>query len=109
MLAVPAAGIYTHSADQLEEAGKYLEEKRSALKGVKIVTELEPIKMYYKAEVSEARGDTLQGRVGVRDTTFAIGEVGMTKRAGGRMAGLAYERVDVRWGNGQQPLRQGST
>lgn len=46
-----AAGIYTHTPEQLEEAGKYLEEKRAALKGVKIVTELEPINMYYKAEV----------------------------------------------------------
>jgi hypothetical protein len=50
-----AAGIYTHSPEQLEEAGKYLEEKRAALKGVKIVTELEPINMYYKAEVGAGR------------------------------------------------------
>lgn len=48
-----AAGIYTHSPEQLEEAGKYLEEKRAALKGVKIVTELEPINMYYKAEARQ--------------------------------------------------------
>lgn len=51
-----AAGIYTHTPEQLEEAGKYLEEKRAALKGVKIVTELEPINMYYKAEVGAAYG-----------------------------------------------------
>lgn len=50
-----AAGIYTHTPEQLEEAGKYLEEKRAALPGVKIVTELEPIKKYYKAEVRQAR------------------------------------------------------
>jgi peptide methionine sulfoxide reductase MsrA len=46
-----AAGIYTHTPEQLEEAGKYLEEKRGSLPGVKIVTELEPINMYFKAEV----------------------------------------------------------
>jgi hypothetical protein len=51
LVLVAAAGIYTHSAGQLEEAGKYLEEKRSAMKGIKIVTELEPTKMYFKAEV----------------------------------------------------------
>ncbi|WIA35526.1 hypothetical protein OEZ86_003952 [Tetradesmus obliquus] len=44
------AGIYTHSDEQAEQAAKYLEEKRAAMPGVKIVTELEPIKSYYKAE-----------------------------------------------------------
>lgn len=52
LLLWPAAGIYTHSPEQLEEAGKYLDEKRAAMKGVKIVTELEPVKMYFKAEVN---------------------------------------------------------
>jgi len=46
-----AAGIYTHTPEQLEQAGKYLEEKRAAMPAVKIVTELEPINKYYKAEV----------------------------------------------------------
>jgi hypothetical protein len=45
------AGIYTHTPEQLEEASKYLEEKRAAMKGVKIVTECEPVKSYWKAEV----------------------------------------------------------
>lgn len=62
-LLLPAAGIYTHSPEQLEEAGKYLEEKRAAMKGVKIVTELEPTKMYYKAEVNGLGRRLLPGSV----------------------------------------------
>lgn len=31
---------------------RFLEEKRAAMPGVKIVTELEPVKEYYPAEVS---------------------------------------------------------
>lgn len=51
-----AAGIYTHTPEQLEQAGKYLEEKRAAMPAVKIVTELEPINKYYKAEVRRPAG-----------------------------------------------------
>jgi peptide methionine sulfoxide reductase MsrA len=36
-------------------AARYLDEKRAAMPGVKIVTELEPIKKYYKAEVRQAQ------------------------------------------------------
>jgi len=44
------AGIYTSTPEQLEEAKQYLDAKRAAAPGLKIVTELEPLKEYYKAE-----------------------------------------------------------
>lgn len=71
VLLLPAAGIYTHSPEQLEEAGKYLDEKRAAMKGVKIVTELEPTKMYYKAEVNGRGLRLLPGWFGAWVAEFA--------------------------------------
>ncbi|KAI8475726.1 MAG: peptide methionine sulfoxide reductase MsrA [Monoraphidium minutum] len=44
------AGIYTTTAEQAEEAKRYMDAKRAALPGVQIWTELEPLKEYYPAE-----------------------------------------------------------
>ncbi|GBF97405.1 peptide methionine sulfoxide reductase [Raphidocelis subcapitata] len=44
------AGIYTTTEEQAEVAKKYLEAKKSAMPGVKIWTELEPMREYYAAE-----------------------------------------------------------
>lgn len=44
------AGIYTTTDEQAEAAKKYMEAKKAAMPGVKIWTELEPVREYYAAE-----------------------------------------------------------
>lgn len=44
------AGIYTTTDEQEETARRYVEAKKAAMPGVKIWTELEPLKEYYAAE-----------------------------------------------------------
>lgn len=59
----PLNSVATAAAAAAIATNRYLEEKRQAMPGVKIVTEVEPVTMYFKAEVSSLRVSLHHGAV----------------------------------------------